>query len=67
GLVVNIKTESINVKNRKLTQQLEKLKEKNTKLNIKILKASSLVEVERIASEKLLMSPPQKINYLVIE
>jgi|APSaa5957512576_1039674.scaffolds.fasta_scaffold127444_1 hypothetical protein len=66
GLIVNIRTVALNDANQKLSKQVKILQEENQKLNLAGLQATRLEEVERVASDNLLMVPTRKINYLML-
>jgi len=63
GLIYNIKTVYLNEMNQTLNRQIAGLETENTTLELKILEASRLDSLEKFATEKMNLVPPDEIVY----
>lgn len=66
GLIFNIWTLSVNEQILKINHGIKKLREENKGLELTIIQKKSIENLDKIAKEKLLMTPTQKIYYIEI-
>ena len=64
GLVINIKTITLNEATQKSTRLIDTLKEENQGLWLKVLSVTTLENIDQIATQKLNMQPCRDVIYL---
>jgi|GEM_PF-5145748 len=62
GLIINIKTVSINEKSRKMQHVLQEIKQENEGVQLKIMESSSLNNIEQIGKSMGLETPKKFFN-----